>query len=221
MYSPDISAADAVSAKYYKVHASNPLIRDRMNVIYLRSRGFSPGACAVAAGVCANSVTRWTKMYIGGGLQTLLYVAYYHPKSDLHGHLDVIRQHFEDDPPRSIGQARKLIYELTGLKRGITQIRHFLKSVLGWRYRKFRPLPGGKKLMAELIDQQADFVQNTLRPLLERAKRQAIDVFFVDAAHPVQGFQGGHVWSEYPQYVRTGNGRQRVNILGALHATTQ
>jgi transposase len=73
--------------------------------------------------------------------------------------------------------------------------------------------------MTELIADQKEFLNQTLQPLIERARRGAIDLFFVDAAHPVQGFHGGHVWSEQPKHVRTGSGRQRLNILGALHAT--
>lgn len=40
-------------------------------------------------------------------------------------------------------------------------------------------------------------------------------------AHPVQGFHRGHVWSESPISVRTSSGRQRMNILGAMHAISQ
>jgi hypothetical protein len=70
MYSPDISQADA--AKYYKTHASYPTVRKRMNLIYLRSKGIGPGMCAELAGVSANSVTRWIKLYITGGIEALL-----------------------------------------------------------------------------------------------------------------------------------------------------
>jgi hypothetical protein len=218
MYSPDISQADAIRAKYYKKHAYNPVIRDRMNVIYLRSKDLGPRACAIVAGVSPNSVTRWTKTFLAGGIDALLLIAYYLPKSDLHGYAELIKSSFDEAPPRSIGEARKRIFKLTGLKRSITQIRHFVKSILNFRYRKHRPLPGGKRTMAELISLQADFMENTLQPLIKRAERGSIDLFFVDAAHPVQGFHGGHVWSEEPRFVRTGSGRQRVNILGTLHA---
>lgn len=190
-----------------------------MNVIYLRSKRLGPGASAIAADVSPNSVTRWAKTYQAGGIKALLHVAYYRPKIDLHGFAKLIKFNFGDSPPRSIGEARKRIFELTGLIRGITQIRQFVKNVLNFRYRKYRPLPGGKKTMAELIGLQADFIGNTLQPLIERAKRGSIDMFFVDATHPVQGFHDGHVWSEDPKLIRTGSGRERVNILGALHAT--
>lgn len=221
MYFPVISKADAMRAKYYKTHSPHPTIRDRMNVICLRHKGYAPGACADAAGVHPNSVTRWTKIYIDQGLEGLLDILVYRPESDLVNYTDQLAESFDEDPPRSIGEARKRIATLTGLKRGVTQVRKFIKLVLGLRYRRFRPLPGGKKSIAELAAIQADFLKNTLEPLLEKAKRGVIDVYFVDAAHPVQGFHSGSVWSEQPISVRTSSGRQRMNILGALHATSR
>jgi len=220
MYFPVISKTDAMRAKYYKTYSPSPVIRDRMNVIFLRHKHYRPGACADAAGVHPNSVTRWTKTYIEGGLDGLLTVDSYRPQSDLVAHADKIKDDFSLNPPRSIGHARKRIAELTGLLRGLTQVRKFLKCVLGFRYRKFRPLPGGKKSVHELAATQAEFLETTLNPLLDKALRGVADVYFVDAAYPVQGFQDGNLWSETPVSVRTSSGRQRVNILGALHATS-
>lgn len=208
-------------AKYYKSHGSNANIRDRMNVIYLRSKGYSPGACADAAGVHPNSVTRWTKMYIASGIKGLLQVNCYRPQSDLLNYKDQIAQSFTSQPPRSIAEAKRRIKILTGLDRGTTQIRKFLKEVLGFRYRKFRPLPGGKKSIEDLAASQATFLKDTLEPLLDKALRSVVDVYFVDAAHPIQGFHSGSVWSKVPIGVRTSNGRDRMNILGALHATNR
>lgn len=221
MYFPVISEADAMQAKYYKTHSPHSVIRDRMNVICLRYKGYGPGACADAAGVHPNSVTRWIKIYIEKGLAGLLEIIVYQPKSDLVTYTDQLIESFDNEPPRSIGEARKRIAELTGLKRGVTQVRMFLKQVLGFRYRRFRPLPGGKKSIEELASVQAFFLKNTLEPLLDKAKRGIVDVYFVDAAHPVQGFHNGSVWSKHPISVRTSSGRQRMNILGALNATSR
>lgn len=190
-----------------------------MHVLYLRAQGLGPGACAKTADVHPNSVTRWAKAYIRHGLAGLLELSCYHPASDLVTYADKIKEAFELDPPRCISQVRKRIQQITGLKRGITQVRKFVKHVLKFRYRKFRPLPGGKTSIEELACEQAAFLEQRLNPLLDKASRGVIDVFFVDAAHPVQGFHNGHVWSDKPISVRTSSGRQRVNILGALHAT--
>jgi transposase len=45
-------------------------------------------------------------------------------------------------------------------------------------------------------------------------------VFFVDAAHFVLGAYLGFVWCFERLFVKTGAGRQRFNVLGALNAVT-
>ena len=220
MYSPIISDADYVLARYNKKYGCNPVVRQRMHVIYLRGKGLRPGACAGAADVHRNSVTRWTKLYMEQGISGLLSVCGYRPKSDLSTYVDKIRADFELSPPMNVSQARKRIEQLTGLKRGMTQVRKFVKYVLKFRYRKFRPLPGGKQSIEDLAAQQAVFVEQKLKPLLDKAQRGVAEVFFVDAAHPVQGFHQGYVWSENPIAMRTSSGRQRRSILGAMHATS-
>lgn len=221
MYSPNISKADIQQAKYLKKYDNSPLIRQRMQVIYLRGIGMKPGACAQAAGVHRNSVTRWVKVYMESGLEQLQQHAAYRPQSNLVIHRGKIKEDFERHAPRSIKEACHRIHQLTGLKRGPTQVRHFIKRVLKYRYRKYKPLPGGKKSIEDLALIQAGFVQNTLQPLLDKASRGAAEVFFMDAAHPVMGFHTGQAWSEKPLYVRTSSGRHRMNILGAMQAISK
>lgn len=95
-----------------------------------------------------------------------------------------------------------------------------MKNKLGLSYRKFRPLPGGKKSIEQLVELQKNFLENDLNPLLDKANRAVVEVFYVDAAHPVMGFHSGQVWSKDPIYVRTSSGRTRMNILGAINAVS-
>ena len=46
-------------------------------------------------------------------------------------------------------------------------------------------------------------------------------VFFVDAAHFVYGSFLGYLWTLTRLFVKTGSGRKRFNVLGALHAVTR
>lgn len=46
-------------------------------------------------------------------------------------------------------------------------------------------------------------------------------VFFVDAAHFVYGSFLGYLWTLTRLFVKTGSGRRRFNVLGALHAVTK
>ena len=218
MYFPIISQADNVLLKYYKKHSANPTIRLRMMTVDLRCRRVAPGSVATLLDIHANSVTNWIKMYVIGGIQALLTCQRYQPQSDLVTYKEIIDADFTKEPPKSIDEARKRIEQLTGLKRCISQVRWFLKSVLNYRYRKYRRTSGGKMPIIELNAVQTRFLTDTLQPLLDKARRHGCEVFFVDATHPVQGFHQGEVWSKEPIVVRTSPGRQRVNVLGALNA---
>ena len=67
-------------------------------------------------------------------------------------------------------------------------MRHFLKKSLGlkWRCTAAIPLPP-KKTVEEHVATQAEFLGKILDPLLETARSGNGHVFFVDAAHFVQG----------------------------------
>lgn len=219
MYFPIISYADNELLNYYKKYASDPVIRQRMMVVDLRCRRLSSDVIASLVSVHPNSITNWVKLYITGGLPALLDLQHYRPHSDLVNYRDEILKDFNEQPPTSIGQARKRITALTGIHRSISRIRQFLKRVLGFKYRKYRRTAGGKHSVTELNAQQVHFLHQTLFPLLQKARRcPTHEVFFVDAVHPVQGFHQGQVWSLEPVVVRTSTGRHRVNVLGALNA---
>ena len=192
-----------------------------MHYLLLRAQRYRPGKCVQVLGIHRNTATQWSKLYLREGLAGLLRLKRYRPQSELRIHADTIAASFAQQAPRSVGQAAEQIKQLTGLKRGLTQVRHFIKSVLGLKCRRYRCLPGGSKPLAELAAEQAAFLHQTLQPLVEQARAEQIDLYFVDAAHPVQGFHSGQVWSRQPITVRTASGRQRVNILAALDAQHQ
>jgi len=66
-------------------------------------------------------------------------------------------------------------------------------------------------------DAQKNFLEITLKPLIEKAKSLDIELFFMDASHFVMGGFAGRVWSVMRRYVKTASGRQRYNVLGALN----
>jgi len=70
------------------------------------------------------------------------------------------------------------------------------------------------------LDQES-FVEKTLRPLLEECENNKRAVFFVDAAHFVFGSFVCKLWCRVRPWVRAASGRQRHNVLGALHAVTK
>jgi transposase len=64
---------------------------------------------------------------------------------------------------------------------------------------------------------QSAFLSGTLTPLLEKAKKGLIELFFVDASHFVMGGSPGRLWGKVRHWVRTCSGRKRYNVLGALN----
>ena len=76
------------------------------------------------------------------------------------------------------------------------------------------------KTIAEHAATQAEFLDNTLQPLLKKARAQDCQVFCVDAAHFVQGAFRRCLWCQRRLFIRGASGRQRYSVLGAWNAVT-
>ena len=82
------------------------------------------------------------------------------------------------------------------------------------------PLPP-KKTIAEHTQTQAAFLRDELEPVLSEAQAERCSVFFVDAAHFVQGSFLCCIWCWVRMFVRGASGRRRYNVLGAWNARTR
>jgi transposase len=116
---------------------------------------------------------------------------------------------------RSAKQARALIEQQTGIRRSLTQVRHFLKDHLELRWRKTGAIPvPPTKTVEEHAGEQTTFLKEKLEPRLKQARRGRRQVYFVFA--PFLGF----LWCAVRLFVRAASGRKRYNVLGALDAVT-
>lgn len=70
------------------------------------------------------------------------------------------------------------------------------------------------------VEAQESFKTETLEPLVEQAHQHQLHLFFVDAAHFVMLPFLGYLYSLTVRYVKSGSGRQRFNVLGALNAVS-
>lgn len=82
------------------------------------------------------------------------------------------------------------------------------------------PLPP-KKTIDEHRRTQAEFLRDELEPVLTQARAGQRGVFFVDAAHFVQGSFLCCVWCLVRMFVRGASGRRRYNVLGAWNGVTR
>jgi transposase len=69
---------------------------------------------------------------------------------------------------------------------------------------------------------QQEFYEQTLNPLMQKAKKGKIALLFVDASHFVMGCDYlGYIYGKTRRFIRTYSGRSRYNVLGALNFITK
>jgi len=186
--------------RYYHVH---PRVRQKMETLWLKSQGLPHQEICRLASISEPTLCSYLKDYQEGGLEKLKEINFYQPESELMAHRQTIATYFQEHPPATIKQAMAKIEELTGLKRGETQVRTFLKAI-GMEYRKVGMLPA--KADPEKQDQ---FKQEELEPTLEEAQTGQRKVYFVDAAHFVLAPFLGFLWSFTRLFIQAPAGRQR------------
>lgn len=88
-----------------------------------------------------------------------------------------------------------------------------------WRCTAAVPLPPNKTI-EEHVAVQAEFLENKLEPALAEAREGQGHLFFVDAAHFVQGAFLFYLWCAVRLFIRAASGRHRYSVLGAWNAAT-
>jgi transposase len=215
------TAEDRLALAHDRYHYPDPHVQRKMEVLWLKSHNLPHDQIATLAGVSRRTVQRYLDEYLEGGLPRLRRCRWHHPEGALAPHETSLEEYFRGHPPRSTKQARAIIEQQTGIRRGLTQVRHFLKDRLGLRWRKTGAIPvPPKETVEEHTRKQAIFVQEKLEPCLEQARRGRRQVYFVDAAHFVFAPFLGCVWCAVRLFVRAASGRKRYNVLGALDAVT-
>src|SRR5215475_399111 len=199
----------------------HPHVQRKMEVLWLKSHGLPHPRIADLAGVSLRTVQRYREEYLEGGLQQVRRCKWHGPKTALLQHERSVEEYFWDHPPRSTKEAARVIFEQTGVRRGLTQVRAFLKTHLGLRYRKVAAIPvPPRKTIEEHAQEQSRFLGEDLEPRLREARAGCRAVFFVDAAHFVWAPFLGCLWCLTRLFVRSATGRKRYSVLGALDAVT-
>jgi transposase len=212
---------DRRALAHYRFYHPEPRVQRKVEVLWLKSHGLGHDRIAAYADVSRRTVQRYLDEYLEGGLQRLCRGPRSRPRSALIEHEASLEEHFEKYPVRSIKQARAVIEQRTGIRRGLTQVRHFVKDRLGFRWRRTGAIPvPPKETIAEHAREQAAFVKDRLGPRLEQARQGQRQVYFVDAAHFVFAPFLGCLWCVARLFVRAASGRERHDVLGAFDSVT-
>ena len=185
-------------------------IKKKLLAIRMSALNVKRSTIAKTLNVSADSVTNYIKMYVDGGLPNILENRYYRPSSAIETFLEDIKKSLDDEPVSTAKEAASRIEKISGVLLSESQTRRVLKK-LGFQHRKTAPIPG--KADPQL---QFDFLTDELLPRLQEAQDGKRRVFFVDASHFVLGAFLGMIWCLSRVFIRTGSGRQRYNVLGAV-----
>jgi len=200
---------------YERFHHPDPRVQQHCEIVYLKALNFSHQDIGWIARVSQPTVRCYLEDYQAGGLNKLKEVNVYRPTSELNDHRATLEEEFKARPPKTVNEAVERIERLTGLRRSPTQVRTFLKG-LGLKRLKVGQIPA----KADPV-QQAEFLEQKLQPRLAEAQQGKRHMFFVDAAHFVLQPFLGFLWCFTRVFIQAPSGRQRLNVLGALHATTR
>jgi transposase len=158
-----ILESDMEKIKYERFNHLHPRVQLKMEVMYLHGLNcLSDELICKIADVCDNTRRCYLKQYRDGGIDRLKEVNFYRPSSDLQEYSGTIEEYFTNNPPSSISQAAAIIEKLTGIKRGETQVRKFLKS-MKFRYLKSYSVPA-KALTEEKKTNNENFWKKNLNP---------------------------------------------------------
>jgi len=118
----------------------NLRIREKMLVLWLLHSGLTRQKAAEIVGVGRATVQRYVVAFREGGLDGLRRWNVNRPVSELVAYRELIRESFENQPACTVAEAGERIFELTGLRRGPSQVRKFLKD-LGMKWQRVRAIP--------------------------------------------------------------------------------
>ena len=118
----------------------NPRIREKMLVLWLLHNEFTRQQAAEVVGVGRATVQRYVAAFREGGLDGLRQWNIHRPQSEMAAYRELIRESFEKQPVCTVAEAGERIFQLTGLRRGPSQVRKFLKD-LGLKFQRVCMIP--------------------------------------------------------------------------------
>lgn len=201
--------------KEEKANNPHPIIRRKAEVIYLRSLNIENKLIEKISLVSHTTITDYVRQYQQGGIESIKQLNYKGQPSKLNNFKEEIVASLDQNPVGTLKEAKARILEITGVKISINQVKEYLDKV-GIKRRKVKQIPD--KLD---IEAQENFKKQELEPLIEKAKKKLIHLFFVDAAHFVHMPFLGFLYSLTAVFVKASAGRKRYNVLGALNAITK
>lgn len=212
----NISKAEIEKLNYERYAYPQPIVQKRINCVYLKAAlNLSNQLISSIVGLHYNTVAYWIMVYESKGYEGLLTNNYGTNKSELEGHSESILSSFAQKPPMNAAEATQRIYEMVGIERSEQQVRSFMKR------HKLKFIKCGHIPSKADNEAQHQWVENELKPVIEAAQQGKVHLFFCDAAHFVLQPFLCSIWCAFRVFIKASAGRNRINVLGAVHAITK
>ena len=137
-FTPEVLAA----IRHDRSQQPHPRVQQQMEVLWLKSQGGTHEEIARLAAVSRRSVQRYLDEFADGGLDRLRRLPWKGKANALTVHHASLEDYFLEHPPRSTREAQAASEQQTGVRRGLTQVRAFLKKLsacVGARSGRSRP----------------------------------------------------------------------------------
>jgi transposase len=216
-----LTPEDRPQVEHLRYHHLDPHGQQRCWLLWLLDHHLSHAQAERLSGVSRTTAWRWRQTYQAEGLAAVLTRAVPEHTCALLPQAPTLAEDFRQQPPHTVAEAAQRIAARTGIRRGRTQVRLFLRDTLGLRWRRSAAVPcPPKQTLDEHVRTQAEFRHSQLEPVLAAARAGQGHVWFVDAAHFVLGTFLCCLWTATRVFVKAASGRQRYNVLGAWNAVT-
>src|SRR5262249_52049374 len=116
---------DLDAIRHGRYHHPHPRVRQKMEVLWLKSQGLTHEGVAALADVSRRSVQRYLDEFADGGLERLRRSPRKGKANELADHQASLEDYFLETPPRSAREAQAAIGQQAGVRRGLAQVRAF------------------------------------------------------------------------------------------------
>ena len=118
----------------------HPRVQLKMEVLLLKSQNLAHHQITAIADIAESTLCEYLREYQEGGIEKLKELHFRRPQSVLQEQRGTLEAYFLEHPPATVKEAAAKIEQITGIRRRLTQVRLFLKS-LGLRRLKVGSLP--------------------------------------------------------------------------------
>ena len=161
--------------EYERFYNPDPKVQRKCEALFLKSQNIPHKTICKLCRISNVTLAKYLKQYLDGGIKRLQLNLYKGKKNSLAEYAHTLEEYFCDHPPHSTAEAQMIIEKKTGIKRGLSQVRNFLKRI-GFTYRKVSSILG-KAITANKLAEQKQFLSNELEPRLNQAKKGEREVF--------------------------------------------